>query len=96
MPRMYSPADLPSRFRAAPAKNRISSIIGGTSSDAVSPIGLPVFSDSIATISSARVSRASAILSIALWRSAGVVSRQIAKASEAALNALSTSTASDS
>ncbi len=35
---------VPSSMRAAPAKNRIWSIIGGISSDAVSPSGLPVFS----------------------------------------------------
>ena len=44
---MYSPGDLPSRTRAAPAKNRIWSTIGAISSDRVSEIGLPVFSHSI-------------------------------------------------
>jgi hypothetical protein len=58
---MYSPAERPSSMRAAPAKNRIWSIIGGTSSDAVSPSGLPVLRDSAATNSSARASIASAI-----------------------------------
>ena len=43
-PAMYSPADRPSSTRAAPAKNRIWSTIGGISSDSVSPSGLPVFS----------------------------------------------------
>ena len=43
-PDMYSPAERPSSIRAAPAKNRIWSTIGGISSDRVSAIGLPVFS----------------------------------------------------
>ena len=43
---MYSPAARPSSTRAAPAKNRIWSTIGGISSLAVSACGLPVFSDS--------------------------------------------------
>ena len=43
---MYSPAALPSSTRAAPAKNRIWSTIGGISSLAVSACGLPVFSAS--------------------------------------------------
>ncbi len=73
---MYSPAERPSSIRAAPAKKRIWSTIGGISSLAVSPIGLPVFSLSTATSSSARASTASAILSSAFCRSAGVVSRQ--------------------
>ena len=60
---MYSPADFPSRFRAAPAKKRIWSTIGGTSSEVVKEIGLPVLVVSIAIISSARDSMASAIFS---------------------------------
>ena len=42
-PDMYSPAERPSSMRAAPAKNRIWSTIGGISSDKVRAIGLPVF-----------------------------------------------------
>ena len=57
---MYSPVALPSRTLAAPAKNRIWSTIGGISSDMVSETGFPVFSDSIATSSSAFSSIASA------------------------------------
>ena len=68
---MYSPAERPSSIRAAPAKKRIWSTIGGISSARVSPIGLPVFSDSAAISSSARASNASAIFSRAFWRSAG-------------------------
>jgi hypothetical protein len=54
--------------------------MGGISSDRVSPIGLPVFSLSIATISSARDSIASANFSSACCRSLGVVSRQLSNA----------------
>ena len=48
---MYSPGERPSSTRAAPAKNRIWSTIGGISSDRVSATGLPVFSLSTATSS---------------------------------------------
>ena len=65
--------------------------MGGTSSDAVRPIGFPQFSDSIATNSSARASIASAIFKRARWRSDGVESRQSVKALLAAFIALSTS-----
>ncbi|CAM5737515.1 hypothetical protein SALBM311S_09323 [Streptomyces alboniger] len=81
---MYSPALRPSSIRAAPAKKRIWSTIGGISSERVSPIGLPVFSTSAAMSSSARSSNASAIFRRAFWRSAGVVSRQAGKAAAAA------------
>jgi hypothetical protein len=57
---MYSPCDLPSSTRAAPAKNRIWSTIGGISSDRVREIGLPVFSLSTPTSSSALASMTSA------------------------------------
>ncbi len=82
---MYSPADLPSRTRAAPAKNLIWSTIGGTSSLAVSACGLPVFSDSRRISSSARDSTASANLSSACWRCEGVVLPQVSKAVAAAV-----------
>ncbi len=61
-PARYSPADRPSSTRAAPAKNRSWSSIGGISSLRVSASGLPVFSHSTAMISSARASTASANL----------------------------------
>ena len=64
-PDMYSPAARPSRTRAAPAKKRIWSIIGGISSECVTASGLPVFWDSSSTSSSAWASSASAILSSA-------------------------------
>ena len=84
-PGMYSPALFPSRTRAAPAKNRIWSTMPGSSSAAVPAIGLPVFSHSAATISSARASIASAIFSSASCRSLGVESRQVSKAEAAEL-----------
>jgi len=46
--------DRPSSIRAAPAKNRIWSTIGGFPRPSVSATGLPVFRDSAATNSSAR------------------------------------------
>ena len=60
---MYSAVARPSSIRAAPAKNRIWSTIGGSSSLLVSPIGLPVLRASVATSASASRSTASAILS---------------------------------
>ena len=81
---MYSPAALPSSTRAAPAKNRSWSTIGGISSLAVSALILPVFSDSSAISSSACASIASAIFSSACWRSLGVVRPHSPKAVSAA------------
>src|SRR5665213_4402616 len=92
---MYSPAALPSSTRAAPAKKRIWSTIGGSSSDSVSASGFPVFRDSAATISSARASMASAMRSSARCLTDGVASRQISKPRSAARIARSTSAASD-
>jgi len=60
---MYSPADLPSNTRAAPAKKRIWSTIGTISSAITEPKGLPVFSHSIRASSSAFASMTSASLS---------------------------------
>ncbi len=94
-PRRYSPADLPSRIRAAPAKNRSSSASGGTSSDLVSATGLPVLRLSAVTRSSARASIALANRSSARLRSDGVVSRQTSKAAAAAVSAASTSSRPD-
>ena len=91
----YSPLARPSRTRAAPAKKRSWSTHGGSSSSAVIWIGLPVFSDSTRTNSSARDSSASAIFSSAFCRSAGVVSPQDSKAASAARIARSTSSAFD-
>ena len=83
-PLRYSPAARPSSTRAAPAKNRIWSTIGGISSLAVSACGLPVFSASSRTKSSARFSIASANFSSACCRSLGVVWPQVSKALAAA------------
>ena len=90
-PRMYSPVERPSSTRAAPAKNRIWSSIGGTSSLAVRALGLPVFSPSRRTKSSARASTAAANFSSASWRSRGVVRPHSPNALEAAAYARSTS-----
>ena len=86
-PAMYSAAARPSRWRAAPAKKRIWSTIGGISSSMVSWNGLPVFSHSARTRSSARASSASAMRISARLRSDGVVRRQEVKASAAARSA---------
>ena len=95
-PVMYSPAAVPSRMRAAPAKKRIWSHIGGISSSSVSCFGLPVFCDSTSTSSSARSSNASAIRSSARWRSLGVVSRQLSNARAESWKAASTSASRES
>ena len=93
---MYSAVARPSSTRAAPAKNRIWSTIGGISSDRVSPTGLPVFSASTATSRSPAASTASAIFSRYSIRSPGVVRRHDTKARSAAAHAASTSGAVDS
>ncbi len=93
---MYSPAERPSSIRAAPAKKRIWSTMGGISSERVSPIGLPVFSTSAAISSSARSSNAAAMSSRYFCRLAGVSSRQAGKAAAAATIAASTSASPDS
>ncbi|UMG94434.1 hypothetical protein MF408_10875 [Nocardioides sp. TF02-7] len=80
----YSPADLPSSSRAAPAKKRKWSELGGSSSSMVSPNGLPVSRTSTRPISSARTSIASAIRSSAVARSLGVASAHPSKAASAA------------
>ena len=94
-PRMYSPLERPSSTRAAPAKNRIWSTIGGISSDIAKCGGLPVFSDSMATSSSAFSSITSASFSSARCRSLGVLQRHFSNAAPAARQAWSTSTAEE-
>ncbi len=92
----YSPADLPSSTRAAPAKNRKWSEAYGISSSIVSASGLPVSRHSTALISSIRSSIASAMRSRARARSCGVVSQpQPSKAASAAAYARSTSSLPD-
>ncbi|MEY3482882.1 MAG: hypothetical protein RLZ40_925 [Actinomycetota bacterium] len=88
---MYSPALLPSSIRAAPAKKRIWSTIGGISSDVVIETGLPQFSTSIAMNSSLRASMASAMRKSASERSDGVESFHVSKPRSAAFIAASTS-----
>ena len=96
-PAMYSPAERPSSIRAAPAKKRMLSTIGGISSDIVTSAGFPAFSASIFTISSACSSIASASLSRASCRSFGVVSNHVSsKAFFAAATARSVSSAEPS
>jgi len=93
---MYSAAARPSSTRAAPAKNRSWSTIGGISSDAVRLSGFPVWLASRATMSSALASIASASFSSAACRSPGVVRPQLVrKAASAAAYAASTSEAAD-
>src|ERR1051325_1755985 len=93
-PCMYSPAGRPSSVRAAPAKNRKQSTVGGISSDFIAPSGLPTFSDSICASSSPAASMASASLSIISLRIRGVVSDQpSSNALRAAETARSTSSA---
>ncbi len=94
-PRRYSPADLPSSTRAAPAKKRSSSSSGAISSCRVASIGSPVLRHSAAMISSARASTASAIRSRARCRSAGVLSRQTSKPASADSIARATSVAAE-
>ena len=96
IPRMYSPALFPSKFRAAPAKNLIWSTIGGISSLRVIAMGLPVFSTSSAMSSSARDSTASAMRYNANDRSAGVASRHNSAPCSAARIARSTSASRES
>src|SRR5437879_13747848 len=75
-PDMYSPVARPSSTRAAPAKNRMQSTMGGISSDLVAASGLPTFSDSIRANSSPLAAIASASFSIRSLRSRGVLSDQ--------------------
>src|SRR4249919_1308607 len=87
---MYSPADLPSSRRAAPAKKRMLSAQTGISSLAYES-GLPTFSDSSSASSSPCSSIVSASFSRASARSPGVVSSHSGKAVFAASTARSTS-----
>src|SRR3954454_12597002 len=89
---MYSPADLPSSMRAAPAKKRRLSAENGISSrDAIN--GLPTLTDSSCASSSAFSSMTSASLCRSSDRSFGVFSSQSGRALFAASTALSTSSA---
>ena len=81
---MYSPADLPSNIRAAPAKNRIWSTIGGISSAMVTWLGLPVLRPSASTSARAFFSTSSAKSSSAFCRTDGVVRFQSLNAFDAA------------
>src|SRR6184192_3318840 len=87
---MYSPADLPSSTRAAPAKKRMLSAQTGSSSFAYES-GLPTFFDSSSASSSVCSSMTSASFSSASARSPGVVSSHSGSAFFAASTARSTS-----
>src|SRR3954449_9481120 len=76
----YSPADLPSRHRVAPAKKRRLSAMKGISSSLKACSGLPALRASRSASSSALSSMTSASFSSAAWRSAGVVRDQPSKA----------------
>src|SRR5581483_2952892 len=89
---MYSPADLPSRLRAAPAKKRRLSAENGISSrEAIN--GLPTFRDSICASSSAFSSITSASLCRSSERSLGVASSHSGSAFFARSTISSTSSA---
>src|SRR5690242_4233673 len=89
---MYSPVDLPSRLRAAPAKKRRLSAENGISSrEAMS--GLPTLTDSSCASSSACSSITSASLCRSSERSFGVFASHSGAAACAASTARSTSSA---
>ena len=88
---MYSPAALPSRQRAAPAKKRRLSAITGISSLSTAASGLPAFSASRRASSLPFSSRISASASNACERIAGVLCDHSANAARAARTARSTS-----
>ncbi len=88
---MYSPAALPSRLRAAPAKKRRLSAMTGISSFVAFSIGLPAFSASSRASSFPCSSIRSASASSAAERCAGVVFDHPSNARRAAITALSTS-----
>ena len=90
-PRSYSPVDLPSWTRAAPAKNRMLSVMKGMSA-AETEIGLPTSSASSLAMLSASASIASASFNIIAERSLGGVSNHTSSyALRAAATALSAS-----
>ena len=94
-PSMYSPVALPSRLRAAPAKNRSWSAPTVTSSERINDLICPVLRLCSSTSSSAWASIASASLSRADCRCDGVVRRHSPKAASAARTASSTSSGVD-
>src|SRR5947209_4660177 len=91
---MYSPADFPSRTRAAPAKKRMLSEQTGSSSFADAS-GFPTFCDSSSASSSACSSSAAASFNSSSARSPGVVSSHSGSAFLAACTARSTSSAEE-
>ena len=95
-PSSYSPTDRPSSSRAAPAKNRTWSSVGGISSVSTTRRGFPVSRTSRAPSSSACAASRSAAVSSASIRSRGVVRRQPRNASAATAQASSTSAGPES
>ena len=92
---MYSPVALPSRLRAAPAKNRTWSAPTLTSSEAIRALICPVLRLCSSTSSSLCSSMASASLSRACCRCDGVVRFQLSNAVAAAWTAWSISSGVD-
>ncbi|CAM5258046.1 hypothetical protein STANM309S_01660 [Streptomyces tanashiensis] len=88
---LYSAADWPWRWRAAPAKKAALSIVPGTSNSVVSLSGLPHWRDSTRAMSSAQSARTPARRCRASDRSPGVAPAQPGKAALAAATASSTS-----
>ena len=87
----YSAVALPSRWRAAPAKNAMLSTLPGTSNSVAKRTGLPVWLTSSATNSAAWASTSSASFASTADRSAGVAADQAGSAARAEATATSTS-----
>ena len=87
----YSAVALPSRWRAAPAKKSMLSMLPGTSNSAANRTGLPVWLTSSATSSSACSAASCASLARTADRSTGVAVAQPGSAARAAATATSTS-----
>ena len=87
----YSAVALPSRCRAAPAKNAMLSMLPGTSNSVANRTGFPVWLTSSAMTSAALASSNSASLNSTADRSAGVAVDQPGSAARAEATATSTS-----
>jgi hypothetical protein len=86
----YSPAAIPSRWRAAPAKNETLSMDPGTSNSRLSRIGFPVCAVSLCASSSATAPSWAASACRTADRSAGVARDHSGNARAAASTAAST------
>ncbi len=87
----YSAVALPSRWRAAPAKKAMLSMLPGTSNSVASRTGFPVWLTSSAMSCSALASTSSASLASTVERSTGVAVFQPGSAARAEATAASTS-----